>query len=789
MGVNRSCPTRNLALLAIAVTLLVTPLAYSATGNAKPAAVGPIAAHAGLGQRAGQARAAHLLRPSPARSGGEPISSVGHGGFFDGNGRQIVPTFEFVSKAQSWYRGRLVSGLNAKKLAELSAFEQRLAKGLNPVGQAKLVLQQRSLDWLVVNSPRMAAEGRMRMKLNALKYRLSWRLPRRDDHKQLQNLVPFKLDSRIEARLKRPEFSPIDKLITTNSGAAYEAECMANGVPIPPSIGVMDPLGLAGWRSLGFIPQLEQFIEGTPAEVRVFESPNGMCIALPRYVDGTLADVKLDGIICLSQTTSKVCFWDNQMGGSGFNFPAGTQIPIGAPDLMVNASGWYQAGGAELEFGSGGVCTDCHAGENPYIIHPSSDLGGGLLMGDLDDPPLSLPTFAPNRYDPIVPASWPQNQLSQTDPYVPGACVGCHTLGGSGGRFPHLSPALPGYCGAVLNNAILSTMPLGFGLPGTLAGTMPITDFQAWCGVPATSGPSDRGDPHLTTTNGINYDFQAAGEFRTLKNSSTGFELQTRQTPVTTTFMPGPNAWTGLASCVSLNTAAALRVGSHRVSYQPSPSTPGKPEQMELRIDGKLTALPTNGSLNLGGNNRIARAAAGGGIDVRVDDGTRVIITPNYWSSQGYWYLDVEVLNTPAREGTMGHIPNGNWLPLRPNGSSFGPAPGGLAARHTLLNATFANAWRVSSTTSLFDYASGTSTATFTNPNWPPPPGTSCTTIPGGGSTREPVRPLDAETARRVCSPIQDQRVFDNCVFDVIVTGNAAMANGYITTLQLRNTP
>jgi hypothetical protein len=31
--------------------------------------------------------------------------------------------------------------------------------------------------------------------------------------------------------------------------------------------------------------------------------------------------------------------------------------------------------------------------------------------------------------------------------------------------------------------------------------------------------------------------------------------------------------------------------------------------------------------------------------------------------------------------------------------------------------------------------------------------------------------------------------VFDNCVFDVTITGNGAMANGYQTTLHLRTTP
>jgi hypothetical protein len=713
---------------------------------------------------------------------GEPIAYIGHGAFFERNGRQIVPTAEWVARAQSWYRGRLLAGLKPSQKAEFAAFEGRLNKELNVGGQARLVLRQRSLDWLIASSPRTTSLGLMAAKLIALKVRLSYRLPLGDDLKQLLELQPFRLDPKIEARLRLPEFNPIDtKTATTNSGAAYTAECMAAGVPIPPSIG---NLGVGGWTSQGFIPTAEQFIVGTPAEVRTFENAQGMCIALPRYTSATLATVALDGVICLSKTTSKVCFWDNQMAGVGFNFASGTQIPIGAPDLSVNAAGKYQAGGAEIEFGSGGVCTDCHAGENPYIIHPDSNLGT-VLMGDLGNPPLNLPTFGPNRYDPLVGASWPQNSLSQAL-NVPPACIGCH-VSGSAGRFPHLSTSLPGYCGTILALALANTMPLGS--PGTQVGTPDVLALQAWCGVAAASGPSNRGDPHLTTTNGINYDFQAAGEFTSLRNSDTGFELQTRQTPVLTSFTPGPNAWTGLASCVSLNTAAALRVGGHRISYQPSPERTG---EMQLRIDGKLTTLPSGG-INLGGGNRIATAAAGGGIDVRTADGTRVDITPNYWTSEGYWYLNVEVLNTPAREGTMGTIIGSDWLPHAPGGASYGPAPGGLAARHALLNGTFADAWRVTSTTSLFDYASGTSTASFTERTWPPPPGSTCTTIRSnpwpGGLPRRPVSPIDPKQAQSLCREFTDKAIFDACVFDVTATGNASMVDAYRLTLQVRALP
>ena len=178
-------------------------------------------------------------------------------------------------------------------------------------------------------------------------------------------------------------------LSTTGTSKKYIDECRANGVPIPPPIGKLDPTGKAGWKSLGFIPKNSQFIVGTPAEVRVFlsDAPAGMCFALPRYVDDSLQQIQLDGVICLGQLSSKVCVWDNQMPAANldgttsvqeFLFGTGEQIPIGVPDLKIDAKGRYQAGGAEIEYGTGEICTNCHAGENAYVIHPKVDLGGKI---------------------------------------------------------------------------------------------------------------------------------------------------------------------------------------------------------------------------------------------------------------------------------------------------------------------------------------------------------------------------------------------------------------------------
>ncbi|QNQ10699.1 hypothetical protein [Sphingomonas alpina] len=726
----------------------------------------------------------------------EPIAYIGHGSFFDSDGNQIVPTVEFVARAQDYYRDKLMASLDGKAREGFAEFERRFKAEMAQVDvkqspQAELIVRQASLDWLVANAPRVRADGRTIGKINALKYRLTFTLPAKGDRKSLPELKMFDLNPELAKRLDLPDFKPGGGAVflsTTNKGQAYIDECVANGVPIPPSIGVLDPAGTAGWKSQGFIPIPDQFIGQnngpSPAELRTFESPQGMCMALPRYTTPGKTTVGLDGVICLSKTTSKVCIWDNQMNGVGFSFPAGTQIPIGKPNLAVNPAGLYQAGGFELENGTGGVCTDCHAGENPYIIHPEVTIAPGKTMEDLG---ITLPTFAPNRYDPIVPASWPQNNLSHAQPLVPDVCVGCHVQGNAG-RFPHLSTQYngnSGYCKTILKQAVEKTMP-EFNGGGELSNPA-VATFRAFCGTDATSGPSDRGDPHLTTTNNINYDFQAAGEFTALRNSDTGFELQTRQTPVTTTFIPGANPYTGLASCVSLNTAVAARIGKHRISFQPSAGRPASAERMQLRIDGRAVAIPANG-LSLGSGNLIARAAAGGGIDVKLSDGTRLIVTPNYWASQGYWYLDVEVVNTPAREGTMGHIPATSWLPLAPSGASFGPAPASLAARHALLNVKFANAWRVTAASSLFDYAAGTSTLSFTDRGWPPKPGTACVSakpMPGIPNKR-PVEGMKPEVAQRLCKVIEDKTAYANCVFDLTVTGNAGMLDGYKRTLALR---
>ncbi len=340
------------------------------------------------------------LQPAGAQDQ-EPIAAVGHGGFFDQAGHQIPVTLSFVAKAQAWYRNKLLSELTPAKRREFAAYEKSLFVGLKTDAQEKLVVQHQALEWLLANTESVSLKLQTAAKLRALRYTMNWKLPEQDDLKIVQRREPFIVSTEVIKRLESLSVKPdvrhahvLSLTATTNSGQAYINECTAAGVPIPPPINVLDPAGLTGWKSQGFIPTGDQFIVGTPAEVRTYRStsPEGMCYSLPRYTDSSLSTFALDGVICMGKQTSKVCFWDNQWTNpvtglvEAFDIPATTQIPIGVP---TTAGGKYQAGGKEIEFGPGGVCTDCHAGENPYIIHPQSNLatsGAPVLWESLSSP-------------------------------------------------------------------------------------------------------------------------------------------------------------------------------------------------------------------------------------------------------------------------------------------------------------------------------------------------------------------------------------------------------------------
>jgi hypothetical protein len=813
----------------------------------------------------------YLLMPRVAhvqRVESEPIAYIGHGAMFDQSGSEVAPTLTFIREAQTWYEEFLLEKLSEQQRREYKALRSRISSGLALDEQSELVLNTHLLDWLLVRS-RVEKKARIAGKNNLIKSLLTRKLTNNPDIAAPRSTERFvadrKLMDRLKSVLKVRQPSPgvarvfeittppasarfVDAIwketargpseslftpaqpsdssaaldpndpalrLTTNGGAAYRTECLNAGVPIPPDFGPS-----SAWVSQGLIPQNELFIvAGLQAEVLTFNSTTpgseGMCIALPRF--DTSDTVILDGVICLGRT-GMACFWDNEKNGSAFTFTRGSTVPFS------NFGGGSELIG-DVNLGGGGVCSDCHAGENPYIIH------GSVLEGLSG----SLPTFAPSRFhEPIVRSgdtvTWPDNLPPMNSPSSCSTCHGSASTVRFAGRLPHISEATVGYCGTTLRAVLgarfprlvgspnaLATMPMGS--PGSQVCTpnlptsdpqflacnpslhtqdcnpptptpLPTTDQRFikcspqvkslldWCGQPPGGNASGRGDPHMTTVNGVSYDFQGAGEFVHLTDAS-GLEIQVRQTPVSSAGGIPPDAHTGLASCVSVITAVGVRINGRRVTLQPSFDRERK--TLVLRVDGKERTLGQRG-VNLGGGVRVVSAGAGtGAIEILDPNGTKILITTNWWASQSIWYMNVDVTGTQAREGILGTITPGNWLPMLPDGTPMGPRPVSLTQRYTALNRTFADAWRVTNATSLFTYAPGTSTATFTDRSWPPnrPP---CV---APGSTAPPAQPIPLERATGVCSKLRDPRMRKQCAFDVSVTGETSFAQIYLKTQAL----
>ena len=287
------------------------------------------------------------------------------------------------------------------------------------------------------------------------------------------------------------------------------------------------------------------------------------------------------------------------------------------------------------------------------------------------------------------------------------------------------------------------------------------------------------GDPHIRTIDGMRYDFQGAGEFVVLRYPD-GQEIQGRHTPVATSSNPGPDQHDNLAVCVSLNSAVAARIGKRRVSYVPNISGVPDPSGLQLRVDGALTQLGPEG-LDLGNGGRILPTSAPGGLELDFPNGSLFFVTPGWWADQNKWYLNFDLVPASTGAGLAGVVPRGSWLPALPDGTSLGPMPDSLHDRYVALYQKFADAWRVTDQSSLFDYGPGTSTKTFTMQNWPPekPP---CV-LPNSIA----VHPLPELIAKQACQGVIGDN--GNCVFDVMVTGNVGFATTYLQSQSLQRGP
>jgi hypothetical protein len=154
------------------------------------------------------------------------------------------------------------------------------------------------------------------------------------------------------------------------------------------------------------------------------------------------------------------------------------------------------------------------------------------------------------------------------------------------------------------------------------------------------------------------------------------------------------------------------------------------------------------------------------GYTVRLTDGSAV------WIEQHGPSLTVYVQPAEDLRGNVSGI-IGNFDGLAENdmmtrdGTVLAPAQDGAALSHEVLYRKFGDSWRVTNDASLFTYASGQGTETFTDRSFPQLP-MSVADFPSESRDR----------AREVCMSLRvtDEALLDACTFDMVVTGQPQFA-------------
>ncbi|MEG3916398.1 Calx-beta domain-containing protein [Microcoleus sp. w2-18bC1] len=185
-------------------------------------------------------------------------------------------------------------------------------------------------------------------------------------------------------------------------------------------------------------------------------------------------------------------------------------------------------------------------------------------------------------------------------------------------------------------------------------------------------------DPHLTTLDGLRYDFQSVGEFTLVKSTTDNFEIQTRQQP-----------WNNSKSA-SINTAIAIENDGQRIAFYAG-------KTLSILINGKDANIP-DGQLYAVGKNLITRSGKQYSITTANND---LIIIDDRGS-----FLNINVGLADNRQGkVVGLLGNDNGNKNDDFALRDGTVIGGTISNQQLYG-EYANSWRITQATSLFDYPS-----------------------------------------------------------------------------------
>jgi hypothetical protein len=254
-------------------------------------------------------------------------------------------------------------------------------------------------------------------------------------------------------------------------------------------------------------------------------------------------------------------------------------------------------------------------------------------------------------------------------------------------------------------------------------------------------------DPHIATIDGRWYDIQALGEFVLSRSTVDDFLVQVRFGT-----SGSERTWStsvGMAThagkdriVVSLNLAAAEPIPTLKINGKAS-------EEEYVRLDGAAV--------------RVVQTQWGPGYVVTFRDGT--LVGANLTARSG---LSVWVNPAGARRGKLSGLlgdadGNKDNDPIVRGGKRLSDEPG-----YDEMYKSFVPSWRIKPAESLFDYAPGDSTATFTDVHFPD------RAAPGPA-------PEVLQSAGKLCAErgVTDKDLLRNCSFDVAASGQKSYLSGY----------
>jgi Ca2+-binding RTX toxin-like protein len=291
----------------------------------------------------------------------------------------------------------------------------------------------------------------------------------------------------------------------------------------------------------------------------------------------------------------------------------------------------------------------------------------------------------------------------------------------------------------LFNGSIDVEFDFDFGLPG-----LPEAVIGGWVS----------GDPHLQTLDGVDYDFQAAGEFILVQSATGGdISIQSRMVPAGTD--------------VSINQAVATNVDGIDVMIDAADASP-------LHIDGTATDLADGASVAVG-TGRVFRegdtyTVVYAGANGTVDSGDSQLIVRVVDDR-----IDLNIRLDPALAGTLEGL-LGDFDGDASNDIALADGtPLDRPLQFADLYGTYRDDWRVDSLAeSLFTYDTGESPDSFYDASFP----ASEVSL----DTLDPALRAAAEDAARAAGLTEGTEAFDNAVLDYALTDDSSFLESALNT-------